>query len=40
MFLTRRFTVDPSERFVQQVAGTLGPSCIRFSGDGSLKHST
>jgi DNA polymerase-3 subunit alpha len=38
MFLTRRFTVDPSERFVEQISGTLGPSSIRFSGDGSLKH--
>ncbi len=40
MFLTRRFAVDPSERFVEQVSGTLGPSSIRFSGDGFLKSST
>jgi DNA polymerase-3 subunit alpha len=40
LFLTRRFTVDPSERFVEQVSGTLGPSSIRFSGEASLKHSS
>ena len=31
MFQTRRFTVEPSSRFIEEIRQTLGPQSVRFT---------